>query len=462
MMAIRKGSLVGTESAGLLIRLMQRVYAVNKKLFVSRSYIERPTVGIVETSPPVRDVPRSRSKFSILTKSNKIDTVRADARTSAVGDNNTLFCLFSHEDKMVHFAGSVPRYLTAALNDGKGATVVMCPLKHKVRIDNVFGGSMTLHKDANGNRVSNHFVRRGTVRDGRVSCNNDGRMNARLLHNSRVRAVASAKKKFHEVHGSANKFQVYTATICNDVNAIVDDLKWIADTDASLDFLGLNHLTPDDKSKIFKATETRRCSTGAGPVLINKRIRVNYTPRHRTNAWIMPNKAPPCLSVGQRCIQEGWGFYWSPFCNPVMCSPDGLLFRLQTLRNVPYLSGDGGDSTPIAQEQLQQMNSQIWAILNDENFTVADANDQSNEFTNAGGTDGDDDDSAGARAPATSSSKPKLTRENPKATFGGKYTPHIVTDSPPNDNPPSRLVNVKVEKETTSTPSSQSKSRRRK
>ena len=40
MMAIRKGSLVGTESTDPSTHLMSRVYAVSKKLFVSQSCTE--------------------------------------------------------------------------------------------------------------------------------------------------------------------------------------------------------------------------------------------------------------------------------------------------------------------------------------------------------------------------------------------------------------------------------------
>ena len=68
MMAIRKGSLVSTESTGLMTRIWSRVCAVKRKLFVSRSCHEWQTVGNLETSPPVCDVPRSQSIPSILSK----------------------------------------------------------------------------------------------------------------------------------------------------------------------------------------------------------------------------------------------------------------------------------------------------------------------------------------------------------------------------------------------------------
>ena len=153
MTAIRKGSPDEIGSLALLTRLMSRVYAVSCKLFASRRCDEWQTMGNGEMSPPVSDIRcsilNSKSKY----QTNKIDTVRAGALASAVGDNTSSLCLFGHEDRMVHFSGSVPRYVTAALNDVNGATVIMCPLKHKVRIDNAFGGPMTHHKDADGNRV---------------------------------------------------------------------------------------------------------------------------------------------------------------------------------------------------------------------------------------------------------------------------------------------------------------------
>ena len=229
----------------------------------------------------------------------------------------------------------------------------MIPLKHKVRTDNSFGGPMTNHKSRDGYRTRNRPTHYGTVQNGKVPCDPDGHINARKLHNDSSRALAVAKNLFHEVYGKTAVLQPTTVTDATIVNAVADDLKWIADTGASMDFLGENHLSAEDKKKTSKVGEPKRCSTGGGPVLINKRIKLNYTSKHRTNAWVMPNRSPPCVSVGQRCLKEGWGFYWSPNCNPVMISPDGTLFKLQSLRNVPYLSSDGEDQSQLSLEQMQ-------------------------------------------------------------------------------------------------------------
>ena len=45
----------------------------------------------------------------------------------------------------------------------------------------------------------------------------------------------------------------------------------------------------------------------------------------------MPSDAPPCISVGQKCKREGWGYYWAPFSDPVMIHPNGLCYRMETL-----------------------------------------------------------------------------------------------------------------------------------
>ena len=114
-----------------------------------------------------------------------------------------------------------------------------------------------------------------------------------------------------------------------------------------------------------------------------------------------------------------------------MCSPEGTLFKLDSVKNVPYLSSYDGQMQ-LTPEQLKQMNTQIWAILHDDNYAVIDANDEESDITNAGGTD-DADDSAGARASASSSSSTtaKLQRRAPKLVIDKQSAPRDVSPTPP-------------------------------
>ena len=117
-----------------------------------------------------------------------------------------------------------------------------------------------------------------------------------------------------------------------------------------------------------------------------------------------------------------------------MCSPEGTLFKLDSVKNVPYLSSYDGQMQ-LTPEQLKQMNTQIWAILHDDNYAVIDANDEESDITNAGGTD-DADDSAGARASASSPTsithpQAKLQRRVPKVVINKQSASCDVSSTPP-------------------------------
>ena len=50
---------------------------------------------------------------------------------------------------------------------------------------------------------------------------------------------------------------------------------------------------------------------------------------------------PAVLSVGRRCVEEGYSFHWPAFSNePYMIAPDGKLIRLFVRGYVPYMRQD--------------------------------------------------------------------------------------------------------------------------
>ena len=46
---------------------------------------------------------------------------------------------------------------------------------------------------------------------------------------------------------------------------------------------------------------------------------------------------PAVLSVGKRCMEEGWTFVWNPWKKPLLISPAGKKIHLKVHGNVPYL-----------------------------------------------------------------------------------------------------------------------------
>ena len=54
----------------------------------------------------------------------------------------------------------------------------------------------------------------------------------------------------------------------------------------------------------------------------------------------LPAGAPSALSVGKRCAQQGFEFWWKPFADaPIVRAPDGTALEVCVDNWVPYLPG---------------------------------------------------------------------------------------------------------------------------
>ncbi len=44
---------------------------------------------------------------------------------------------------------------------------------------------------------------------------------------------------------------------------------------------------------------------------------------------------PPVLSVGKRCIEQGFTFHGEAGMKPIMTNPEGLVVELEVEKNIP-------------------------------------------------------------------------------------------------------------------------------
>ena len=56
------------------------------------------------------------------------------------------------------------------------------------------------------------------------------------------------------------------------------------------------------------------------------------------NFYVLDN-TPPVVSVGKRCMEEGYGFYWKPYSTPVFIKPDGAKICCKMRGRVPVFGG---------------------------------------------------------------------------------------------------------------------------
>ena len=115
----------------------------------------------------------------------------------------------------------------------------------------------------------------------------------------------------------------------------------------------------------------------------------------RIQAWVMPGDAQPCVSVGQKYFREGWGFYWAPFKEPAMVSPNGMCYKMNVTKNVPYLPSedDAYGRYSISLDLLQEINSVATLICDGRCEEHHLGGEQAEcDTTNAGGVDSDETD----------------------------------------------------------------------
>ena len=59
-----------------------------------------------------------------------------------------------------------------------------------------------------------------------------------------------------------------------------------------------------------------------------------------TTPLLMLKDTPTVLSIGRRCQEHGYVFYWAPFSTePILVLPDGRFITLEVIRYIPYLIG---------------------------------------------------------------------------------------------------------------------------
>jgi hypothetical protein len=58
------------------------------------------------------------------------------------------------------------------------------------------------------------------------------------------------------------------------------------------------------------------------------------------------HESPPVLSIGKRCMEQGFTFHWDPGRNPIMTNPQGTVVELEVLKNIPYLRSGSEFSCP--------------------------------------------------------------------------------------------------------------------
>ena len=121
------------------------------------------------------------------------------------------------------------------------------------------------------------------------------------------------------------------------VTPCLKDRKWIVDSGSCFDIVNPHELKPGEAKKTSKATRPYRMITAAGVVNAERETVVPLACLGSKATAIVMDNSPCVLSLGKRCMQEGFSFVWNAGAKPVLVAPDGRRHTLELQNLVPVM-----------------------------------------------------------------------------------------------------------------------------
>jgi len=113
--------------------------------------------------------------------------------------------------------------------------------------------------------------------------------------------------------------------------------RWLVDTGSAFDLVG-RHDVPDWCARLATPTESVvELSTTNGRMIVEKEVLMQVGPFQQHVSPLLLEHSPPVLSMGKRCMEEGYSCHWPSGRQPYLIAPDGAKHVLEVDNMVPYL-----------------------------------------------------------------------------------------------------------------------------
>ncbi len=117
--------------------------------------------------------------------------------------------------------------------------------------------------------------------------------------------------------------------------------RWLMDTGSGHDLISTQDSTNLSKSE--NGTPLTLC-TAAGKIKVRQIAKVMIDSfKHTATPYVLPN-TPAVLSIGRRCMLEGFAFHWPQWSTPYIICPNGTRIDLEVTHFVPYLTEEAAYS----------------------------------------------------------------------------------------------------------------------
>ena len=109
------------------------------------------------------------------------------------------------------------------------------------------------------------------------------------------------------------------------------------DTGSGHDLISRNVASDSVMHNIKHMDEPVTLSTANGLIRVDDRLPLKLRSVNSSVAPLVLDSCPSVLSIGKRCMEEGWEFVWRPNKPPYIKFPNGKQIQCVVKGNVPYL-----------------------------------------------------------------------------------------------------------------------------
>ena len=123
---------------------------------------------------------------------------------------------------------------------------------------------------------------------------------------------------------------------------------WLGDTGSGVDLIGKQALTREDVKDVYQSAQAQQLATANGVLFATDVVDMQVSAlREVVSPYVLEN-TPAVLSIGKRCMQDGYEFRWRPNKAPYFITPQGRKVVFEVENFVPYFRenpcGDQGEA----------------------------------------------------------------------------------------------------------------------
>jgi hypothetical protein len=156
-----------------------------------------------------------------------------------------------------------------------------------------------------------------------------------ILKKERDKAIKEAARLFRVVYPEG-EFKKSNQSYVDQCSAAARR-RFILDSGASADLVGEDGLDEEERKKVKKASDVLNLSTANGPTASTDEVELDVPNLGIKVETRILEDCPDVLSMGIRCAEQGFGFYWDPFSyKPRLVRPDGHVIRCSYERGGTY------------------------------------------------------------------------------------------------------------------------------